>query len=157
VKTKSIIPSAFGSALLASAILMLTPNLASATLQDVGNPSRVSRAAPSVGKHLSAQQMKATEGAFGMICSGDCNNGINGCGMSGAYPPNNQGQQCYCRSYFYHHLVCVTNYNPTVYSSCNNSANLNCYDYVYTYGACSGSFGAVPITTVPHPTWCCGV
>ena len=128
MKTRSILSAAIGSVFFASAIMMLIPTMASATFQDAGSPPRVSQAVPShasqairpVGKHLSAQQMKATQGALGMICSGDCNSGIDGCGPSSAYGGS------YCTSYYYHHLVCVADNNwGGVYSTCNNNISLD--------------------------------
>ena len=153
MKKGSIIPSAIGSVLFASAITMLIPTLASATFQDVSIPlhasqvtkPHASQVTQPTTKHLSAQQMKVTKGAYGSVCNGDCTNGINACGPSAAYGGS------FCYSYYYHHSVCVGG-SIFSYSTCNNTMTLTCYDYVYRQGGCQGQ----NLGTVQHPYSCCG-
>ena len=154
MKTRSILSAAIGSVFFASAILMLIPTVASATFQNAGSPPRVSQATPShasqatrpVGTHLSAQQMRATKGALGMICSGDCNPGIDGCDLAAA------GGGVYVRAFFHHQLVCVQDNNwGLVYSYCTTAKLVDCYDYEYHQGTCGGAL----LYNVPHNLMSC--
>lgn len=166
MKTRSILSTALGSFLFAAAVMMLLPTLASATFQGSSPPRvsqatqpRVSQTAVTIGKHLSAQQMKATKGASGMICSSDCytggGTGINGCGQSNTYPPQGMNQ-CFCSSTYYHHPICVPDSNwYGVYSTCTVSGSMDCYDYTYYYGGCPGT-GTYFTGPVRHMVNCCG-
>jgi len=145
MKTRSILSAAIGSVFFALAIMMLVPTLASTTFQNDGSPPRVSQAIQPTAKHMSAQQMKGTKGACGSVCNGDCNNGIDGCGPSGAYGGS------FCHSFYYHHSVCVGG-SIFSYSTCNNTMTLTCYDYVYYKTGCGGQ----SLGTVQHPYSCCG-
>lgn len=146
MKAISVFSSAVGSVLFASAITMLIPSLASATFQNAGSPPRTSQATPPISKHLSVQQMRLTKGAGNMICDGDCNNGISGCGPSSLYGG------CTCVSFFYHHLECVSG-SPFAYSTCSDFASLDCYDYQYWSGGCQSG---TQYPTVTHFQMCCG-